>query len=98
MPAGSHRHTELSLAAPTVILGPVAEILGQPWCFVMKSAGEYRAYAEQCIESAKTAHSQEARDALLEMARVWIDAAHQLEGFGLLKGRPSASLDKFERC
>jgi hypothetical protein len=46
----------------------------------MKSAAEYRAYAEQCIESAKTAHSQEARDALLEMARVWIDAAHQLEG------------------
>jgi hypothetical protein len=46
----------------------------------MKSAAEYRAYAEQCIEAAKTAHSQEARDALLEMARVWIDAAHQLEG------------------
>jgi hypothetical protein len=50
------------------------------WCFAMKSAAEYRAYAEQCIESAKTAHSQEARDALLEMARVWIDAAHQTEG------------------
>jgi hypothetical protein len=45
----------------------------------MKSAAEYRAYAEQCIESAKTAKSQEARDALLEMARVWIDAAHQLD-------------------
>jgi hypothetical protein len=45
----------------------------------MKSAAEYRAYAEQCIESAKIAHSQGARDALLEMARVWIDAAHQLD-------------------
>jgi hypothetical protein len=45
----------------------------------MKSAAEYRAYAEQCIESAKAANSQEARDALLEMARVWIDAAHQLD-------------------
>jgi hypothetical protein len=43
----------------------------------MKSAAEYRAYAEQCIESAKTAQSQETRDALLEMARVWVDAAHQ---------------------
>jgi hypothetical protein len=45
----------------------------------MKSAAEYRAYAEQCIEAAKTANSQEARDALLEMARVWSDAAHQLD-------------------
>jgi hypothetical protein len=45
----------------------------------MTSAAEYRAYAEQCIESAKTASSQEGRDALLEMARVWIDAAHQLD-------------------
>jgi hypothetical protein len=45
----------------------------------MKSAAEYRAYAEQCIEATKTAHSQEARDALLEMARVWIDAAHQMD-------------------
>ena len=57
-----------------------AKISSRPWCFVMKSAAEYRAYAEQCIESVKTAHSQEARDALLEMARVWIDAAHQSEG------------------
>jgi hypothetical protein len=45
----------------------------------MESAAKYRAYAEQCIESAKTADSQEARDALLEMARVWIDAANQLD-------------------
>jgi hypothetical protein len=45
----------------------------------MTSAAEYRAYAEQCIESAKTASSQQERDALLEMARVWIDAAHQLD-------------------
>jgi hypothetical protein len=45
----------------------------------MKSAAEYQAYAEQCIESAKTANSQEAHDTLLEMARVWIDAAHQVD-------------------
>jgi hypothetical protein len=45
----------------------------------MKSAAEYRAYAEQCIESAKTARSQEERDALLEMARAWIEQAHQVE-------------------
>jgi hypothetical protein len=43
------------------------------------SAAQYRAYAEQCIESAKTAHSQQDRDALLEMARVWIEQAHQAE-------------------
>jgi hypothetical protein len=45
----------------------------------MKSAAEYRAYAEQCIESAKTARSQEERDSLLEMARAWIEQAHQVE-------------------
>ena len=56
-----------------------AESSGYLRCCVMKSAAEYRAYAEQCIESVKTARSQEARDALLEMARVWIDAAHQLD-------------------
>jgi hypothetical protein len=45
----------------------------------MKSAAEYRAYAEQCIESAKTARSPEERDVLLEMARAWIEQAHQAE-------------------
>ena len=52
--------------------------IGSSSVLSMKSAAEYRAYAEQCIESAKTAHSL-ARDALLEMAHVWIDAAHQLD-------------------
>jgi hypothetical protein len=45
----------------------------------MKSAAEYRAYAEQCIEAAKTARSQEARDALLETARGFVEEAHQSE-------------------
>jgi hypothetical protein len=45
----------------------------------MKSAAEYRAYAEQCIEAAKTARSQEARDALLETARGFVEEAHQAE-------------------
>jgi hypothetical protein len=35
----------------------------------MRSAAEYRAYAEKCIEWAKAARSEEERDALLEMAR-----------------------------
>jgi hypothetical protein len=33
-------------------------------------AAEYRAYAEKCIESAKSAHSQQDRGGLLEMATV----------------------------
>jgi hypothetical protein len=41
----------------------------------MKSAAEYRAYAEQCVEWAKAAHTGEERDALLDMARTWLDAA-----------------------
>jgi hypothetical protein len=42
----------------------------------MKSAAEYRAYAEKCVAWAKDAHSEEERAVLLEMARTWLDAAH----------------------
>jgi hypothetical protein len=43
----------------------------------MKSAAEYRAYAEKCIESTKAARSVEERAALLEMASFWIERARQ---------------------
>ena len=45
----------------------------------MRSAGEYRVYAEQCVEWAKVTRSEEDRDALLEMARAWLDAAHSAD-------------------
>jgi len=54
-------------------------------CCAMRSASEYRAYAEQCIDSAKTARSGEELDALLEMARVWLEAAHRADDFRLVQ-------------
>jgi hypothetical protein len=46
----------------------------------MKVASEYLAYAEECMEWAKTARSEQQRDALLEMARIWHEAAHHADG------------------
>jgi hypothetical protein len=45
----------------------------------MKSAAEYRAYAEKCVEWAKDARSEEERAALLEMARTWLEAAQMAD-------------------
>jgi hypothetical protein len=41
----------------------------------MRSAAEYRAYAEQCVDWAKAARTGDERDALVDMARTWLDAA-----------------------
>jgi hypothetical protein len=45
----------------------------------MKSAAEYRAYAEKFVESAKIARSVEERAALLEMASFWVELARQAQ-------------------
>jgi hypothetical protein len=53
----------------------------------MKVASKYLAYAKECIEWGKTARSEQQRDALLEMARIWLEAAHHADGSELT--RPS---------
>jgi hypothetical protein len=46
----------------------------------MKTAAEYRAMAEDCIDWASKAKTKEARAPLLELAQIWLDAASRLDG------------------
>jgi len=57
----------------------------------MRSAAEYRAYAEQCVERAKTARSDAERDALLDMARTWLEAARNSDEMRLARVIPRQS-------
>jgi hypothetical protein len=40
-----------------------------------REAQKYRDYARECLRQAEEAHTSERRDKLLELARVWADAA-----------------------
>ncbi len=46
----------------------------------MKTAAEYRAMAEECSKWAREAKANEVRASLLQLARVWLDAASKLDG------------------
>jgi hypothetical protein len=41
----------------------------------VSSEKEYRAYANECLGWAKTARTERERDAFLQMARTWTEAA-----------------------
>jgi hypothetical protein len=41
----------------------------------VSSAEEYQAYADECLDWAKTARSQREREIFLEMAKTWAAAA-----------------------
>jgi hypothetical protein len=43
------------------------------------SAEEYREFMEECLRWSRTAHSEKHREALIEMAKTWREAAVQLE-------------------
>ena len=45
----------------------------------MAEAQEYRQYAAECLESARTAIAEEVRRHFLELARMWMTAAQQLD-------------------
>ena len=45
----------------------------------MPTAQEYRQYAEECMESARTAPSREARKQCLDLARLWTRAAQKTD-------------------
>ena len=45
----------------------------------MAGAYEYRQYAAECLESARTAIDEEVRKHFLELARMWMIAAQQLD-------------------
>jgi hypothetical protein len=44
-----------------------------------REAEKYRAYERECLRQAEQAHSSERRTKLLELARVWVDAALAVE-------------------
>ncbi len=46
----------------------------------MASAKEFREYADECMEWAKTVTSDRERAIFLDMARNWLEAASKVEG------------------
>jgi hypothetical protein len=47
---------------------------------MMEKAKEYREYARECVGMAEQADSEETRGTLLELARLWMNAALLEEG------------------
>ena len=45
----------------------------------MSTPQEFRQYANECIESAKTATSDRARKQFLDLAKLWTQAAQQMD-------------------
>jgi hypothetical protein len=48
--------------------------------FVMRTAAEYQAMAEECSKWAREAHTAEVRASYLQLAQVWLKAAAQVDG------------------
>jgi len=46
----------------------------------MSEVGEYRRYAQMCVENAETAPSEGDRKALLSLARHWLQRASDAKG------------------
>ena len=46
----------------------------------MSDADDYRQYAKECAEWARSASSEAEREQLLDLARVWLTTARRLEG------------------
>jgi hypothetical protein len=46
----------------------------------MTVAAEYRKYAQECLESARSAGTDDARQQYLDIAKLWLMAADRLEG------------------
>jgi hypothetical protein len=45
----------------------------------MADANEYRQYAAECLESARTATTEDIRKHFLDLAKMWMTAAQQLD-------------------
>jgi hypothetical protein len=45
----------------------------------MKTAGEYRAMAEECFKWSREAKDDEVRESLKQLGQVWLDAASKLD-------------------
>jgi hypothetical protein len=56
---------------------------------MLPDAKKYHAYARECLELAEQADSAETQQKLIELSRVWMEAALREEG--LLKPRSNAA-------
>lgn len=45
----------------------------------MATASEYRQYARECVDSARDATTDPARDQFLELAKLWLTAAARMD-------------------
>jgi hypothetical protein len=62
---------------------------------VPASAKEYREFMEECLRWARTTRSEKHRDALIELAKTWSEAAVQLERRrGRIEGRELADVSE----
>ncbi len=66
----------------------------------MSSAKEFREFARECLDWARTARSDMERATFTQMAQTWIEAAQRLELAAVKKGEPldSASADMAHRA
>ena len=53
------------------------------------SARDFRQYADECLDSAKTAKSDKDRRSFLQLAETWLKAAAQSETANMRGRRPS---------
>jgi hypothetical protein len=58
----------------------------------MASSAEYRQFAEECIQSARTSKSAEIRKHFLDLAKLWATAAQQMDD-----GIEAPEIVQFER-
>jgi hypothetical protein len=49
---------------------------------MLSEAKKYHAYARECLEQAEKADTLEIRERLIELSRVWLEAALREEGLG----------------
>ena len=54
----------------------------------MKTAGEYRAMAEECFRWARQAQTSEMRVSLRQLAQIWLDVASKLDGLPPTRAHP----------
>jgi hypothetical protein len=59
----------------------------------MSKSSEYRQYAEECLESARTATSEDERKQFLDLAKMWMTAAQQMDDGMSVPPAPSSSDD-----
>jgi len=60
----------------------------------MADANEYRQYADECLESARTATTEAVRKHFLDLAKMWMTAAKQLDDGMSIPPRPGRRSDQ----